>query len=286
MDMSGRVCVVTGATDGIGKVAAAALAHSGADVVLIGRNAEKGARVLEAIGETRGNVTFERADLSVQADIRALAERLIGGLPRIDVLLNNAGGFFNKRKSTADGIEYTFALNHLSYYLLTGLVFELLNKSDGARIVNVSSRVHKGPQINLEDIQGEKKYGGWRAYQQSKLANVLFTYHLAARLAARTTGNVPTVNCLHPGFVASKFGHNNRDFMGITLRLMQQLMAINVEAGARTSIHLASSPDVAGTTARYFDKCKPVESSKESHDTSAQEALWRISEQLAGAVYD
>lgn len=279
--MTGKVCVVTGATDGIGKVAATVLARRGADVVLIGRNAEKGARTLASIGETKGAVTFEQTDLSVQAEIRALAARLTGRLGRIDVLLNNAGGFFNKRQTTADGIEYTFALNHLSYFLFTGLVLDLLNESAAGRIVNVSSRVHKGPQIDIGDIQGERKYGGWRAYQQSKLANVLFTYGLAARLADTKL----TVNCLHPGFVASKFGHNNRGFMGITLRLMQQLMAIGVEAGARTSIHVACEPALAGTTARYFDKCAIAESSKESHDRSAQDALWRISEGLVGAVY-
>ena len=253
--MEGKLCVVTGATDGIGRVTARALAERGAEVVLVGRNAAKGAEVAKAIHRSSRNdrVRFEQADLSSQAEIRALAERLTAPGKPIDVLVNNVGGLFTRRRESADGIEMTFALNHLGYFLLTGLLLESLKASGAGRIVNVASEAHRSARIDLEDPQKERgRYIGWRAYGQSKLANILFTYRLAELL----TETPVTANCLHPGFVASKFGQNNGWLFVTTLKTIMRFSAIDVEAGARTSVHVATSADVEGVSGRYFDKCR------------------------------
>ena len=192
--MEGKLCVVTGATDGIGRVTARALAERGAEVVLVGRNAAKGAEVCKAIHRSSRNdrVRFEQADLSSQAEIRALAERLTEGGTAIDVLVNNVGAMFTRRRESVDGIEMTFALNHLGYFLLTGLLLESLKASAAGRIVNVASEAHRGARMDLEDPQGTKRYSGWRAYSQSKLANILFTYRLATLLeGTKSHGELP-----------------------------------------------------------------------------------------------
>ena len=281
--MEGKLCVVTGATDGIGRVTARALAERGAEVVLVGRNAAKGAEVGKAIRRSSRNdrVRFEQADLSSQTEIRALAERLTAGGAAIDVLVNNVGALFMRRRESADGIEMTFALNHLGYFLLTGLLLESLQANGGGRIVNVASEAHRGAQMDLEDPQGTRRYRGWRAYRRSKLANVLFTYRLAALLA----GTPVTANCLHPGFVASRFGHNNGWPFVAALKVMMRLSAIDMEAGARTSVHLATSADVAGVSGRYFDECREAASSPASHDEDAGRRLWEMSEILTGHRY-
>lgn len=281
--MDGKVCVVTGATDGIGRITAEALAEKGAEVVLVGRNAAKGAAVTEAIRRSTGSerVRFEQADLSSQAEIRALAGRLAERPGAIDVLINNVGAMFTRRQESVDGIEMTFALNHLGYFLLTGLLLDRVQASGAGRIVNVSSQAHRGAEIDLDDPQGKKNYSGWRAYQQSKLANILFTYRLAALLAETPV----TANCLHPGFVASKFGHNNRGFLTVALKVAQKFFAISETDGARTSIHLATSPDVAGITGRYFDHCRETESSSASRDETVGERLWELSETLTDHRY-
>ena len=262
--MDGKLCIVTGATDGIGRVTARVLAERGAEVVLVGRTADKGAEVCEAIRRSsrNGRVRFEQADLSSQAEIRALVERLTAGSAAIDVLVNNVGAVFTDRRESVDGIEMTFALNHLGYFLLTGLLLERLQANGGGRIVNVASEAHRGVRMDLEDPQGRKRYSGWRTYRRSKLANILFTYHLAALLVDRSV----TVNCLHPGFVASRFGHNNGWLFVAALKAAMRLSAIDTEAGARTSVHLATSADVAGVSGRYFDECRATASSPASHD--------------------
>ena len=281
--MQGQLCVVTGATDGIGRVTARALAERGAEVVLVGRNAAKGAEVCKAIERSSRNdrVRFEQADLSSQAEIRALAERLTAGGAAIDVLVNNVGAIFNRRRESADGIEMTFALNHLGYFLLTGLLLGSLKESAAARIVNVASEAHRGGRMDLEDPQGTTRYSGWRAYQQSKLANILFTYRLATLLEGTTV----TANCLHPGFVASKFGQNNGWLFVTVLKTVMRLSAIDVEAGARTSVHVATSADVAGVSGRYFDKSREVTSSLASRDEETALRLWELSEELTGHNY-
>ena len=282
--MQDRTCVVTGATDGIGWMTARALAWDGARVIIVGRNPAKGARRVADLRAETGNdaVEFERADLAAQAELRALSARLAGRLPHIDVLVNNVGAWFHRRSIGPDGIEMTWALNHLGYFLLTGLLLDLLAAGQAGRIVNVSSRAHRGPQVNFDDPEGAGRYEGWRAYQQSKLANILFTYRLAERLGAR--GRV-TANCLHPGFVASRFGHNNSGLPHLFAAASQRLFAISEERGAVTSHFLAASEAVAGVSGRYFVRCRSVESSLQSRDREAQARLWRHSEEMTGFAF-
>ena len=281
--MRGRTCLVTGATDGIGWMTARALARDGARVIIVGRNRAKGEMRVAALRAETGNdaVDFELADLAAQADIRSLAGRLVASLPRLDVLVNNVGSWFHRRIESPDGIEMTWALNHLGQFLLTGLLLDRLRAAQTGRIVNVSSRAHLGPQVDFDDPEGTKRYAGWRAYQQSKLANILFTSRLAERLGA---GRV-TVNCLHPGFVASRFGHNNSGLPRLVAIASQRLFAISEEKGAATSCYLAVDEAVAGVSGRYFVKCRPVESSPASRDREAQARLWRLSEEMTGFRY-
>ena len=281
--MRGRTCLVTGATDGIGWMTARALARDGARVIIVGRNRAKGEMRVAALRAETGNdaVDFELADLAAQADIRSLAGRLVASLPRLDVLVNNVGSWFHRRIESPDGIEMTWALNHLGQFLLTGLLLDRLRAAQTGRIVNVSSRAHLGPQVDFDDPEGTKRYAGWRAYQQSKLANILFTSRLAERLGA---GRV-TVNCLHPGFVASRFGHNNSGLPRLVAIASQRLFAISEEKGAATSCYLAADEAVAGVSGRYFVKCRPVESSPASRDREAQARLWRLSEEMTGFRY-
>ena len=281
--MEGKLCVVTGATDGIGRVTARALAERGAEVVLVGRNAAKGVEVCKAIHRAARNsrVRFEQADLSSQDEIRALAERLAEGGAPIDVLVNNVGAMFTRRRESADGLEMTFALNHLGYFLLTGLLLDSLKASSAGRIVNVASEAHRSGQMDLEDPQGARRYRGWPAYAQSKLANILFTYRLAALLEGTTV----TANCLHPGFVASRFGQNNGWLFSTFLKCLMRLSAIDVEAGARTSVHVAASADVEGVSGRYFDKSREATSSLASRDEETAKRLWEMSEELTGYRY-
>ena len=281
--MRGRTCLVTGATDGIGWMTARALARDGARVIIVGRNRAKGEMRVAALRAETGNdaVDFELADLAAQADIRSLAGRLVASLPRLDVLVNNVGSWFHRRIESPDGIEMTWALNHLGQFLLTGLLLDRLRAAQAGRIVNVSSRAHLGPQVDFDDPEGTKRYAGWRAYQQSKLANILFTSRLAERLGA---GRV-TVNCLHPGFVASRFGHNNSGLPRLVAIASQRLFAISEEKGAATSCYLAADEAVAGVSGRYFVKCRPVESSPASRDREAQARLWRLSEEMTGFRY-
>ena len=281
--MAEKIFLVTGATDGIGRVTALKLAQTGAKIILVGRNAAKGERVIAEIKRVSGNaeIEFELADLSSQQDIRALAKRLDDRLPHLDVLVNNVGAWFDRRAMSPDGIEMTFALNHLGYFILTGLLLETLTRAPAARIVNVSSMAHRGRQIDFNDPQGAANYSGWRAYQASKLANILFTYHLAEKLADRGV----SVNCLHPGFVASKFAHNNGGWLKWMMIIVQQLVAINEEKGARTSAYLAMAPEVAGVSGKYFVKSRVTESAAVSHDSDVQARLWRLSEELTGLSY-
>ena len=277
-NMNGKVCLVTGATDGIGKVSARVLAELGAKVIIVGRNPEKSAIVLAELRSISGNENIDllMADLAVMQEVRDLAEQVISRYDRIDVLLNNAGGYFTKHEITSDGLEMTFALNHMSYFLLTNKLMELLKYSAPARIVNVSSDAHYGVDMEFENLNGEQEYKAWKAYQKSKLANVLFTYELLEKVPEDIT-----VNCLHPGFVATNFGHNNGGFIGPVLKIAQRIFAINPEEGAETSIFLCSSPEVKGVTGKYFFKCKPKTSSQESRNKDTGKRLWQISADLA-----
>lgn len=278
--MQDRIAMVTGGTAGIGLVTARELATKGAAVIIVGRDPAKGERVAEEIRRASGNgrVRFESADLSIQSEVRRVARDFAEAHPRLDVLVNNAGAIFTERRLSADGIEMTLALNHLNYFLLTHLMLDRLRAAPAGRVVNVASRAHEGASLDFSDLQMEKAYAGWRAYQRSKLMNIMFTYELARRLSP---GGV-TVNALHPGFVASSFGMNNGLLFRAALRLAMTFSAIDTDKGAATSVHLASSPDVAGTTGHYFVKCREATSSAASLDAAAQAALWQESLRLCG----
>jgi NAD(P)-dependent dehydrogenase (short-subunit alcohol dehydrogenase family) len=279
LPMDGKICLVTGGTAGIGLVTARSLAEQGAQVIVVGRDRRKGEAATAAPGDRRtGAVTFAAADLTVQGEIRRLAGELRDRLPRLDVLVNNAGAMFGRRTLSADGIEMTFALNHLGYFLLTHELLPLLRAAPRARIVNVASRAHRGVKLHFDDLQHQRRYTGWIAYKRSKLANLLFTYELARRLEA-TGGTRVTANALHPGFVATDIGVANGLLAGIVWRAVA-LAAIPPEEGARTSIHLASAPEVDGVSGQYFVKCRPERSSEVSYDREAARRLWEISAEL------
>jgi NAD(P)-dependent dehydrogenase (short-subunit alcohol dehydrogenase family) len=275
MSMTGKTVLVTGATGGIGKVAALELARMGANVALVARNKSKGEAVLEEIKKATGNANLELylADLSSMAEIRKLADEFKSKHARLDVLVNNAGAYYNERKLSVDGLEMTFALNHIAYFLLTNLLLDALKAAPKARVVSVSSAAHTSGKINFDNLQGEKKFSGWQAYSDSKLENVLFTIELARRLE----GSNVTANCLHPGFVKTAFGSGNSGFIAVLLGLAQNLMAITPEAGADTIIYLASSDEVEGVTGQYFEKRKVKASSAASLDQTTQKKLWDVS---------
>jgi NAD(P)-dependent dehydrogenase (short-subunit alcohol dehydrogenase family) len=278
--MTGKTVLITGATNGIGKIAALELARMGASVAIVARNRSKGQAVLEEIARETNNVQIELfiADLSSMADVRKLAQEFMAKHATLDVLLNNAGAFYSERKLSADGLEMTFALNHMSYFLLTNLLLPVLKATPNSRVVSVSSAVHTSGKLDFANLQGEQKFNGWKAYSDSKLENALFTFALARRLA----GTGVNANCLHPGFVKTGFGDGNSGIFSVVLGIAKNLFAISIEAGAQTMIHLASSPDVAGVTGKYFDKSKIVSSSAASLDQALQEQLWVHSEKLAG----
>jgi NAD(P)-dependent dehydrogenase (short-subunit alcohol dehydrogenase family) len=277
--MQGKICLITGATSGIGLVTARVLAQQGTTVVLVGRNPERTTATVSRIRQETGNPYVEclMADLSVQAQVHQLAEEFQRRFARLDVLLNNAGALFSKRHVSVDGIEMTLALNHLAYFLLTHLLLAPLKATPDARIVNVSSDAHRKAQFDFADLQGAQRYRGWRAYSQSKLANLLFTYELARRLA----GTGITANAVHPGFVATRFGHNNRGLVALFVWLAQ-FMALSPEQGAETLIYLATSPEVVGVTGTYFVQKHSVESSRASYDQAAAQRLWQLSVELTG----
>jgi NAD(P)-dependent dehydrogenase (short-subunit alcohol dehydrogenase family) len=278
--MKGKTCVITGATDGIGLGAAARLGALGARLVLVGRNRAKGEAVLARLRAELPGVAVEMhyADLARPDEIYRLAQALLATAPRIDVLLNNAGAIFVRRETTADGLERTFALNHMGYFRLTMLLCERLIASAPARIVNVASEAHRGARLDYDDLQGARGYNGWKSYQRSKLANILFTRELARRLQ----GSGVTANCLHPGFVATAFGDNNRGIWRLGIKLGKLISAIPVERGADTPVYVASSPELDGVSGRYFSKCREREPDAPAQDETGAARLWQESEQLAG----
>ncbi len=280
--MQGKICLVTGATSGVGLVTAQALAQQGATVAVGARDPERGANTVDRIKQATGNtaVQWVLADLSVQAQVRQLATEVQRRFSRLDLLINNAGAIFNTRSLSADGIEMTFALNHLGYFMLTHLLLGALKASSAARIINVASNAHWRGRIDFDDIQGERHYSGWRAYCQSKLANIIFTYELARRLA----GSSVIVNTLHPGFVATGFGLNNRGWFGSFMKVAQ-LAALSPAEGAETMIYLATSPQVTAVSGQYFVKKRSVKSSKASCDQISAQRLWQLSAALTGSDF-
>jgi NAD(P)-dependent dehydrogenase (short-subunit alcohol dehydrogenase family) len=278
-----KIVLVTGATNGIGLVTARELSRMGGQVTIVSRNTEKCAAVAAAIAADTGTpVEYITADLSTITGISNAAADFRKKHTRLHVLVNNAGGFFNKRTLTADGFEYTFALNHINYFLFTNLLLDVLKASSPARIVNVSSGAHTGAKgLDFDNLQGEKKFSGWGAYAHSKLANLLFTYELARRLD--DTGN--TVNALHPGYVDTGFALNNGSLFRVAAKLSAHLFGRKPEVGAQTGIYLASSPEVEGVTGRYFHDCKQIESSPASYNQDAALKLWQVSmEMMAQAM--
>jgi len=276
--MAGRVCVVTGATAGLGEAAARALAHMGATLIAVGRNPAKGAALVQQWRAESGNqaVEFVAVDLSSQAEIRRLAHSVVTRYPKLHVLVNNAGASYSKRRESVDGIEMTFALNHLGYFLLTNLLLDVLGAGAPSRIVNVSSDVHRQVTLDWDDLQGRKRFNGYRAYMRSKLANLLFTYELAQRLQ----GSGVTVNAAAPGLVKTALGLQDGGMDALMKRTMNLLMGVTAEVGAQTTIYLATSPDVEGVSGKYFRKGKDVRTSEASYDRAAQARLWEISAEM------
>jgi retinol dehydrogenase-14 len=280
--MAGKCVLVTGATGGIGKATAAGLAALGARVGITGRDrtrADAAAADIRAAGGPGVDVFV--ADMSSQREVRRLAAEVLDAYPRLDVLVNNVGGSWAHRHTTVDGLEHTFAVNHLAPFLLTNLVIERLKASAPARVVTVSSGAHTTGRIDFDDLQGERAYSVQRAYSQSKLANVMFTYELARRL----DGTGVTATVLHPGVVRTGFGAEDRGPMNRLAVLARPFMK-RPERGATTSIYLAADPSVEGVTGRYFVGRSPRPSSKPSYDTAAAGRLWRISADLVGLPAD
>lgn len=277
MTMQGKICLITGGTNGIGKSTAHELARMGATVVIVGRNAQKTSQVVEEIRAASDNNTVDSllADLSSQQEVRRLANEFESKYSHLHVLLNNAGAVFMQRQLSVDGIEMTFALNHLAYFLLTNLLLDKIKTSAPARIINVSSGAHTSGKIEFDNLQGERDYSP-RAYDNSKLANILFTVELARRLE----GTGVTVNALHPGFSSTGFGKNNPGFLMKIIRAVVPLIARSPEKGAETSIYLASSPEVQSITGKYFVDCKAAQPAPQATDSAVAKKLWDISAEM------
>jgi len=276
--MSDKVCLVTGGNSGIGKSVALGLAKMGATVVVVSRNKEKGQTAITDIMEKSGNKNVEllQADMSSQISIRQLADEFKARHERLHLLINNAGVYLTKRTESEDGLESTFAINHLGPFLLTSLLLDILKASSPSRIVNVTSDAHKGANIHFDDLQGEKRFSGWQAYGQSKLAMILFTHELAKRLG----GTGVTVNSAHPGVVRTNFAKNNGGLVMLGFRFLG-IFFISPESSAKRILYVATSPDLEGVTGKYFTKMHETRSSPESYDDDSARRLWLVSEQLA-----
>ena len=276
MLMKDKICLITGATDGIGKETARCLGKQNTQLILVGRNPEKGEKVRKKLIAKTGNNQIEilTADLSNMKAIRYLAERIYSRYDRLDVLINNAGALFAQREETDEGLEKTFALNHLNYFLLTKLLLDLIKKGKTPRIINVASGAHIGATLDFDNLQGKNDYSGWAAYKRSKLMNIMFTYKLTELLKDTPI----TVNTLHPGFVRTRFGDNNTGIVGIGLNLAKKIGAISIKKGAETSVFLATSPTVKGLSGKYFVKCKPEKSSPDSYNKTYIDRLWKTTD--------
>jgi NAD(P)-dependent dehydrogenase (short-subunit alcohol dehydrogenase family) len=281
----GKTCVITGGTSGIGREAARQLAEKGASLVLVGRDAQRGAAAVAWLKERvpKIEVTTRVADLSRLDEMRRIAADLAASVPRIDVLVNNAGAMFDRHALTQDGFERTFALNHMAYFVVTNLLLEKLKAAAPSRIVSVASRAHVGATLDFADLTGRNPAAkGWLAYSRSKLANILFTAELGRRLA----GSGVTANCLHPGFVASRFGNEMGLLHRIGIGIAKRFAAISPEEGAQTVAYLASSPDVAAVSSRYFAACREAQPSAVARDAATARRLWQESAVLAGLPAD
>jgi len=277
--MQGKTVVITGATSGIGEVAARTLAQQGARIVLIARDRARGEQTLErivAVAPDQRHVVHY-ANLSRLAEMKRVAEVIAGSEARIDVLINNAGALFGTRQVTGDALEMTFATNHIAYFVVTNLLLARLQATPGARIVSTASDAHKRAKIDFGDLQLEKGYSGFGMYGRSKLMNILFTRELARRLA----GSGVTANCLHPGFVATRFADASGGLTSLMVKGAKKF-ALTPEEGAKTLIYLASSPEVDAVTGKYFEKCKEAMPTAEAQNDADARRLWQISLQLTG----
>ena len=277
VNMAEKVCLVTGGNSGIGKSVALGLAKMGTTVVVVSRNKEKGETAVTDTVEKSGNKNVEliQADMSSQNSIRQLVNEFRARHEKLHLLINNAGVYLTKRSETEDGLESTFAVNHLGPFLLTSLLVDILKASAPSRIVNVTSDAHKGARVNFDDLQGERKFSGWQAYGQSKLAMILYTRGLAKKLE----GTGVTVNSAHPGVVRTNFAKNNGGLVMLGFRFLG-IFFISPESAAKRILYVATSPDLEGVTGKYFTKMHEVKSSQESYDDDSARRLWQISEQL------
>jgi NAD(P)-dependent dehydrogenase (short-subunit alcohol dehydrogenase family) len=280
--LEGRTILVTGASSGIGRATAVGLAEEGARLLLVGRTPERCQETLEEIRRRSGrdDAVMLRADLSSLKEVRRLADEVLARAERLHVLVNNAGVTLLSRQTTVDGFEATFATNHLAYFLLTGLLLPRLRASAPARIVNVASDAHRFGRLDLDDLQNERRYGAMRVYGQSKSANILFTQELARRIA----GSGVTANALHPGGIRSNLGRSE----GRVLEVVRKLVGLFLktpEEGARTSLWLASAPEVEGVSGRYFAKCRERKPAAHASDPETARRLWERSEELTGLRY-
>ena len=277
--MKGKNVIITGGNAGIGLATSIALAKQGANVYIVSRSKDKADEAIKTIADESGNksVKYFVANLSSQKSIRKLASEIKNEMSTVDVLINNAGGTFSDFALSEDGLEMTIATNHFAYFLLTNLLLDLIKKSDSGRIVNVASGSHYQGKMDFESFTKKKSYFIMKAYEQSKLANVLFTNELAERLK----GTNITTNSLHPGFVKTQIGNKNATwYSGLFWSIATKLGAISVEDGAKTSVYLASSPQVKNVTGKYFDKCKEKEPASLALDKELGKQLWKISEEL------
>lgn len=279
--MQGKTVVVTGGTSGIGEVASFRLAGQGARIVLIARDPKRGNVTLSMLKQANpaADHKVHYGDLSSIADMKRVATEVANTEPRIDVLVNNAGAVFLSRQTSVDGLEMTFATNHMNYFVVTNILLDRLKATPGARIVSTASEAHKSGKLDFDDLQSTKSYSTFRVYGTSKLCNILFTRELARRL----DGTGVTANSLHPGFVGTRFGQNNAtNFFMKALARTIMTFGISPEEGAKTIIHLASSPDVATISGEYFYKCKVAEPSLAAQDDDAAKRLWDVSAKIAG----
>jgi NAD(P)-dependent dehydrogenase (short-subunit alcohol dehydrogenase family) len=279
--MDGKVVVITGGTSGIGQVAATSLAAKGARIILVARSRGRVAQALAEISRAGPGLAHRwvQADLSSLAQTHRAALEISHSEPKVHVLINNAGALFNQRRLSQDGLEMTFAVNHMAYFVLTRGLQRTLVDSHPARIVNTASGAHRGTRLDFDDLQSERAYSGFQVYGRSKLCNILFTRELARRLA----GTGVTANCLHPGFVATRFGAESGGVLQALMPLAK-LGAISPHKGAETIVYLAAAPEVEATSGAYFYQCRPDTPSPAARDDIAAARLWAASEQLEAAA--
>jgi len=274
--MQGKTIVITGATSGIGEVAAIRLSEQGARLVMVARDQARADATLKKL-KGSGH-TVHLADLTRLSEMKRVANAIAAAEAKIDVLMNNAGALFNSREETIDGLEKTFATNHMAYFVVTNLLLDRLKATAGARIVSTASDAHIRATLDFNDLQSEKRYFGFNVYSKSKLANILFTRELSHRL----DGTGVTANCLHPGFVATRFGDQSGGIVQTITKLVKPVGAISPEQGAQTMLYLATSPEVANISGKYFYKCKEKRPTKHAQNDADAKRLWDISAKLAG----